>query len=90
MGPLSQLYPDQAIAQKAQLVERRHLRFIWPGMAWVSPHQLAPDLGIETLPEARQIAGHLYRPLVRGQEMNQHGSSVGPNSRCFAHPKEVL
>src|SRR5579862_1411732 len=71
----------------------RRINLVWilrPFVFWVTSAQFAPDLGIEPLPETRQIAGGLQRPLIRRQQMNDDCYSAIRDSRRFPHAKEIL
>src|SRR5229473_2749401 len=49
-------------------------------MFGVAPGQLAPHLGIEAFPEPGQIGGHLYRPAVGSEQMDDHRNTVDTGS----------
>src|SRR5712691_1779181 len=59
-------------------------------MLWISPAQLAAYLRIKALPEPRQVAGGLHRPLVRREQVYHQRNFAIRDARRFAHPKEIL
>src|SRR5260370_33926596 len=65
-------------------------RVFRPRMLRIPPAQLAPDLRIEPLPESRQVARGLHRPLIGRQQMNHQRHFSIRDARSLAHSAEVL
>src|SRR6266404_6012404 len=63
-------------------------RFFRPLMLRISPAQLAAHLRIEALPEPRQVAGGLNRPLVRRKQMNHQRNFSVTDARRFPHAEK--
>src|ERR1700759_904333 len=61
-----------------------------PCMLWILAHQFTTDFGIESLPEPGQVSGCLYRPLIRGEQMDHYGGGLRADSRGVTHAEEIL
>src|SRR5579863_9674405 len=59
-------------------------------MLRVAAAQFFAQLWIEALPEAGQIGGCLYGPLVRREQMDNQRNLVASDARALADAEEIL
>ena len=66
------------------------MRVFWPGVAGIAAHELAADLRVEALPEAREVGGGLDGALIGGEKVHDDRRAVGAEARGVGHAEEVL
>ena len=65
-------------------------RILRPGVLRVAAPKLLADLRIGPFPEAGEVVGHLLRPVVWPEEVQQDRHPTAGHPRRFPHSKEVL
>ena len=69
---------------------RRRQRIVGPRMTWVAAAEFSANDGIGVGPEAGQVVGDLLWPIIRSQQVQQHGDSAASDSRGFAQAEDFL
>jgi len=61
-----------------------------PGVAGVTTHEFAADLGVEPLPETGKVGGGLNGALVGGEQVEDYRDAVRAEAGGLVHAEEVL